>query len=30
MQLLDRKKLEALKNEFESFPEGLELDTFIW
>lgn len=30
MQLLDRKKLEALKHEFEAFPEGLELDTFIW
>eukprot|EP00347_Sterkiella_histriomuscorum_P013983 403362615 len=30
MQLLDKKKLEALKKEFESFPEGLELSTFIW
>lgn len=30
MQLLDKKKLEALKQEFDAFPEGLELSTFIW
>jgi len=30
MQLLDEKKLAALKQEFEKFPDGLELSTFIW
>ena len=30
MLLLDKKKLEALKQQFDSFPSGLELSTFIW